>query len=96
MKLDRIIKVKRALILKIARKYGAINVRVFGSVAMGKEHEASDIDLLVNFEPERSLLDHVALTQDLEDLLGHKVDVVNEKALHWYIKDRVLHEAVAL
>lgn len=47
-------------------------------------------------EPGRSLLDHVALRQDLEDLLGLEVDVVTEKALHWYIRDRVLREAVPL
>lgn len=59
----------------------------------GEENPDSDIDLLVTFEPERSLLDHVALSQDLEELLGRRVDVVSDRALHWYIRDRVLREA---
>ena len=54
------------------------------------------MDLLVTFEPGRSLLDHVALMQDLEDLLGCNVDVVEAEALHWVIRDRVLREAVPL
>ena len=87
---------KRDEILKIAAQHGARNLRVFGSLATGKAGPRSDLDLLVEFEPGRSLLDHVALVQDLEDLLGRKVDVVTEKALHWYIRDRVLREAVPL
>ncbi len=96
MKLSETIKVKRPEILRIASKYGARNVRVFGSVARGDENAASDLDLLVEFESTRSLLDHVALIQDLGELLGRKVDVVSQKALHWYIRDKVLSEAVPL
>jgi len=47
-------------------------------------------------EPERSLLDHIALIQDLQDLLGMEVDVVTERALHWYVRERILEEAVPL
>ena len=54
------------------------------------------MDLLVELEPGRSLLDHVALLQDLEDMLLRKVDVVNEKALHHSIRDRVLREATPI
>ena len=57
---------------------------------------ASDLDFLVEFEPGRSLLDHVGLKQDLEDLFGRSVDVVSETGLHWYIRDRVQREAVSL
>jgi uncharacterized protein len=46
--------------------------------------------------PDKSLMDHVALMQDLEDLLQRKVDVVSERALHWYIRDRILAEAIPL
>ena len=84
---------KRGDILRIAQRYGASNIRIFGSVIHGEDNAESDIDILVNFEPGRSLLDRVALMQDLEELLGRKVDVVSEKALHWYIRDRVLKEA---
>ena len=87
---------RRDEILMIATRHGARTVRVFGSVARGEETPASDLDLLVEFEPGRSLLDHIALAQDLEDLLGRKVDVVTEKGLHWYIRDGVCREAVPL
>jgi len=69
---------------------------VFGSVARGEAGPDSDVDLLVDMEPGRSLLDHIALLQDLQDLLGIDVDVVTERALHWYVRDKVLKEAVPL
>jgi len=94
--INEMLKDRRREILEIARRHGATNLRLFGSVARGETTDSSDIDLLVEMEPGRSLLDRVALIQDLEDLLGRKVDVVTVKALHWYIRERVLQEAVAL
>ena len=90
------IRQKRELILNVAARHGARNLRVFGSVVSGQQRPDSDLDLLVDFDFGRSLLDHVALVQDLEDLLGQKVDVVTEKALHGYLRDRVLRQATAL
>ncbi len=87
---------KREEILRIAAKHGAHNVRVFGSVARGEDEEQSDIDLLVDLEPGRSLLDHAALVLDLEELLGRKVDVVTERGLYWLLRRRILREARAL
>ncbi|MDV2482444.1 nucleotidyltransferase family protein [Methanoculleus sp. Wushi-C6] len=87
---------RREEILAVAARHGARAVRVFGSVARGEETPASDLDLLVEFEPGRSLLDQIALAQDLEDLLGREVDVVTEKGLHWYIRDASLRDAVPL
>jgi hypothetical protein len=87
---------RREEILAVAARHGVRRVRIFGSVARGEETPASDLDLLVEFEPGRSLLDHIALAQDLEDLLGRKVDVVTENGLHWYIRDRIFREAVPL
>ena len=87
---------KRDEILVLAAKYGAKNVRIFGSVARGEDGPDSDVDFLVEFEEGRSLIDHVALLQDLEDLLGVKVDVVAESALHWYVRPRIIKEAVLL
>ena len=96
METGDLLKDKREEILRLAAMHGARNVRVFGSVARGDAGPASDVDILVEFEPERSLLDHVALLQDLEDLLGRRVDLVAERTLHWYIRDRVTAEAVPL
>ncbi len=67
---------KRKEILSTATRHGAFNVRIFGSVARGDSSDASDVDFLVELEPGRSLLDQVALWQDLEELLGCKVDLV--------------------
>ncbi len=87
---------RREEILAVAARHGAHTIRIFGSVARGEETRASDLDLLVEFEPGRSLLNQIALAQDLKDLLGREVDVVTEKGLHWYIRDRVCREAVPL
>jgi uncharacterized protein len=86
----------REVILRIAAEHGARNVRVFGSVARGTASATSDLDLLVAMEPGRSLLDLVALNQDLEDALGRPVDVVTEGGLSPYLRDRILVEAIAL
>ena len=96
MPLDMLLKEKREDILHIATMRGASNVRVFGSVARGEADSKSDIDLLVDMEPGRSLFDLGGLLMDLQDLLGHKVDVVTERGLRERIRDRVLNEAVPL
>lgn len=87
---------QRDEILRVAAQHGAFNVRVFGSVARGEADPDSDVDFLVDLEPDRSLLDLGGLLMDLQDLLGREVDVVTEKGLHWYIRDRVIKEAVQL
>jgi len=84
---------KKKQILALAAKYGASNVRIFGSVANGTADENSDIDFLVDLEKGRSLFDLGGLLMDLQQLLNRKVDVVTENGLHWYIKKRVLSEA---
>lgn len=81
-------------IMRLTRQHGATNVCLFGSTARGEEQEGSDLDLLLEMEPGRSLLDHVALKQDLEDLLGCEVDIVTEQSLHPRIRERVLQKAV--
>jgi predicted nucleotidyltransferase len=79
MRQKELLETKREDILRLAKQYGAYNVRVFGSVARGDADEQSDIDLLVDMEAGRSLLDLVGLWMDLEELLGCKVDVVTER-----------------
>jgi predicted nucleotidyltransferase len=91
-----IVQEKRTEILEIARKYGAFNVRVFGSVARGEADEESDIDLLVDLDPGRSLFDLGALTVELNEAMGRRVDVVTEAGLRDRIRRRVVSEAVAL
>jgi len=86
----------REEILKIAAKHGASKVRVFGSVARGEATPDSDVDFLVELEPQRSLFDYIALIQDLAVLLKRKVDVAEIENLHELIRDKVLKEAVLL
>jgi uncharacterized protein len=85
----------REAILAIAARHGADNLRLFGSVARGKP-APNDVDVLVNLQPGRSLLDQVGLQQDLEELLGCPVDVVVEGGISPYLEERILAEAVPL
>ena len=96
MELDEIVRSRREEILQLAAQHGAHNVRIFGSAARGDAGPESDVDFLVEFEDGRSLLDLSGLWLDLEELLGRKVDVAQPQTLHWYIRDRVLKEAIPL
>ena len=96
MELAEKLRTHREDILRAAALRGARNVRVFGSVARGDTSPNSDVDFLVEFEPGRSLVDLSGLLIDLEELLGCEVDVVTERGLHWYIRDRIFAEAVPL
>lgn len=96
MDIDELLRQKCHEILEVAARHGARSVRVFGSVARGEATTDSDVDFLVELEPDRSLFDLGGLLSDLQDLLGCDVDLVTEKGLHWYIRDRVLAEAELL
>jgi len=87
---------KRVDILRVADRYGARNLRIFGSVARGDNREDSDVDFLIDLDPGRSLFDLSGLLMDLRELLGSNVDVVTTSGLHWYIRDKVLAEAIPL
>ncbi len=94
--LDELLRAKRNGILRLAEKYGARNVRVFGSVVRGESGPDSDVDFLVDMDPGRSFFDHVALLEDLRALLGRKVDVVTGESLYWLLRRRILREAKPL
>jgi prevent-host-death family protein len=90
------LKAKREEILRIASRYGARNVRIFGSAARGQAAPTSDVDFLVDLEPGRSLLDLGGLLDELQSLLGRPVDVVTPTTLRDHIRQTVLQEAVPL
>lgn len=90
------VKAHRQQILSITNAHGAYNVRIFGSIAKGQDVPGSDLDILSDLAPEKSLLDIVAIKQDLEDLLGFKVDVVTQASLSPYLKSEILKSAVHL
>ena len=96
MTLDSSLRSKRDEILRLAERYGARNVRVFGSLVRGEATAESDVDLLVDMDPGRSLLDLVGLWQDLEDLLQCRVDVLTDGGLSPHLRDRIYAEAVPL
>lgn len=83
----------REEVLQIARAHGARNVRVFGSIAQGRDQEGSDVDLLVDVDGTVTLFTLAGLEQALRDLLGVRVDVRTPAEISRYIRDRVLAEA---
>lgn len=87
---------RRGEIIALARRYGASDIRIFGSVARGDTTDTSDVDLLVRFEPGRSLFDQGGLLMDLRELLGMKVDVVSEGALTGRFGQIIRKEAIPL
>jgi predicted nucleotidyltransferase len=92
--IQKLLSAKRHDILRIAAKYGASNVRIFGSVARGEAGPDSDIDFLVEMEKGRSLMDRAGLQLELEELLGLRVDVATERSLKARVRDRIIKEAV--
>ena len=90
---EQLLQSNRETILRLSAKYGASNVRLFGSVARGQADDNSDIDFLVDLEPDRSIFDLGGLLMELQELLHRKVDITTENGLHWYIRDKVLQEA---
>jgi len=96
MDIKYLLKEKREDILRIAKHYGAYNVRIFGSVARDESDSESDVDFLVKLEPGTTLLKYAALLRKLESLLGFKVDIVTEAGLRKQMREQVMREAVVL
>ena len=88
---DQIEEIKNVLI-EVLKKYGVKRAALFGSIARGEATKCSDIDLLIEFEGRKSLLDLVGLKLELQELLGRKVDVITYKSIHPLLKERILNE----
>jgi len=86
----------RGRIRELVAEFHATSPRVFGSVARGDDQPGSDLDLLVDFSDEATLLDEVGLRLALSDLLQIEVDVIASDTLRGEVRDRVLREAVAV
>ncbi len=97
MKLKQLLLEKRKEIINIAEKHGAYNLRIFGSVAREEDDEQSDIDFLIDYEVSKiSPWFPSGLMQDLESILGRKVDIVTVEGLKERIREKVLEEAIKL
>ena len=96
MVIDEIIKEHRDEILRIAARHGARNVRIFGSVVRGEAGPQSDIDLLVDVGSHTSSWFPTGLIDDLEQLLGRKVDVLTDGGISPYLREQIYREAVPL
>lgn len=88
-----LVRENRAEILELAREHGALEIRLFGSAASGDDTAKSDLDFLVRMEEGRSLFDFIGLWQDLEELLGCKIDLVSEEGISPYLEKTILEEA---
>lgn len=89
-------KTMRTAALRVAKKYGAKNVRIFGSFARGEQTKRSDIDLLVRMPKGATLFDIAGLKIDLEKELKRKVDVIEDHCIKPRLRSRILSEAIAL
>ena len=96
MGIKELLESRRNEILDLAGRYGAKNIRVFGSAARGEGGPGSDVDLLVDMEKGRNLLDLVGFWQDLEELLGCRVDVITDGGISPYLRERIYAEAIPL
>jgi predicted nucleotidyltransferase len=87
---------KRAEVLNAANRHGASNVRLFGSVARRSETPASDVDILVDLARDRGFSDFLALAEELEELIGRKVDLVTSRGLSPYLRPLIEEEIFSL
>jgi hypothetical protein len=96
MTITELRKAQRDEIIRVAARYGARNIRVFGSAARGDVSPSSDLDLLVDLDPDRTLMDLGGLLIELENLLHIRVDIATESMLRPKVRKRALTDAVPL
>lgn len=94
--MDRSVEELRQKIVPLLKGHGVTRAGIFGSFAKGITEAGSDLDILIEFEGEKSLLDLAALRLDLEEMLERDVDVLTYGSVHPRIKERVLQEQVAI
>ena len=87
---------KRSELIAAARRHGASNIRLFGSVVRGEETASSDVDLLVDLAEERGFDDYLALAEELEALIGRKVDLVTSRGVSPFLRPLIEREALPL
>ena len=90
--MNRQIEKKKNIIIALLRRHGVKRASLFGSTATGRATSQSDVDLLIEFEDGKSLLDLAGLKLELEEVLGKTVDVLTYRSLHPLLKDRILRE----
>jgi predicted nucleotidyltransferase len=96
MTLEELRSAKKHQILQAAEDYGAHNIRIFGSTARGEASADSDIDFLVDLDPDRTLMDLGGLLTELSAILGARVDIATERMLRPAVRKQVLREAIPL
>lgn len=86
-------KIDQEVLAEICNRHGITRVRLFGSFSRGDSNETSDIDLLVDFESRKSLMDLVRIEREFAEKFGREVDLLREPSLSPYLRDRILSEA---
>ena len=90
------IQIIKTKIISILKRHGVSKAAIFGSLARGEESKNSDIDILIEFKGEKSLLDLIGLKIELEEVLGKKVDLVEYSTIHPLLKERILREQMPI
>jgi len=94
LSLEKILEVLRQQIPMLAERYSVEKLEIFGSYVRSEQKKDSDLDVLVTFKEDPSLLTYIAIENYLSDLLGIKVDLVMKDSLKPKIGQQILREAI--
>ncbi len=83
-------------VVSILKKYEAGKIEIFGSYARGEETSESDLDIIVEFDERKSLLQLVGIEQELEDALGIEVDLLTRESISPYLIEKIEEEAMVV